>query len=265
MPEVAVVTGAARGFGREIARRLAARGYTLLLTDVDVPKLQRTAETLGEPAHPHAADVRSPEDHRRVAESAAGLGRLAVWVNNAGIARAGKTWEHSDADVTTQVEVNLLGTIHGSRTAVRAMGAAGGQVLNVASVAGLGPVPGLAAYAATKAAVLNFSISLQGELTLAKLPIRVRALCPDAADTRLVADVRGSEDSAVLFSGNGLLAPEKVAEAALAMLDGRRIVASLPPHRAALARVGALAPGVGLPALALLRRLGERRRRAPRR
>jgi short-subunit dehydrogenase len=262
MPEVAVVTGAARGFGREIARGLVARGYLLLVTDIDVADLERTAAALGPAAHPHAADARKPEDHRRVAEAAAELGRLAVWVNNAGIARAGKAWDHADADVTAQVEVNLLGAVHGSRAAVRAMGSRGGRILNVASIAGLGPVPGLAVYAATKAGVLNFSTSLQGELNLARLPVRVHALCPDAADTKLVGDVRGSEDSAVLFSGNGLLSPETVAETALGMLDGRRIVASLPFHRAALARVGALAPRAGLPALALLRRLGNRRRRA---
>jgi short-subunit dehydrogenase len=263
MPKVAVVTGAARGFGREIARQLTARGYALLITDVDATELERTAAALGDSAHPHAADARSPEDHREVAAAAARLGSLAVWVNNAGIARAGKAWQHSDGAVTQQVEVNLLGAIHGSRAAVEGMGVRGGHILNVASISGLGPVPGLAVYAATKAGVLNFSTSLQGELDLAKLPIRVHALCPDAADTKLVGDVRGIEDSAVLFSGNGLLSPESVADAAVAMLDGRRIVASLPAYRAALARVGALAPRAGWPALALLRRVGERRRRAP--
>lgn len=257
---VAVVTGGARGFGHEIARRLVARGHDVIITDIDADAVGPAAEAIG--ATGVVADARLPGDHRKVAAAAAERGRLTVWVNNAGVARAGKPWEQSDEDVAVTVEANLLGVIHGSRVAIGAMRAHGGHVVNIASMSGLGPVPGLSVYAATKAGVVNFTASLQGELDLDRIPVRVHALCPHAADTSLVRGVQGHADSAILFSQRTLLDPGAVADAAVALLDGRRIVRSMPVHWAALSRIGAAMPTVGLRTLATLRAIGDRRRRS---
>jgi NAD(P)-dependent dehydrogenase (short-subunit alcohol dehydrogenase family) len=259
--ESAVVTGAARGFGREIARRLVARGHRVLITDLDADAVGVTAAELG--ATGIVADVRVPADHRRTAAAAAALGPVGIWVNNAGVLRAGKAWEHPDDDVALMVEVNLLGVIHGSRAAVEAMRGRGGHLLNIASMSAHGPVPGLAVYAATKSGVLNFSTSLQGDLDLERIPIRVHALCPDAADTALVRNEQSHPDTAILFSLHaGLLSPDEVADAAVRLLDGRRVVRSMPATRAGLARIGGLIPRVGLPVLARMRASGDRRRLA---
>jgi short-subunit dehydrogenase len=257
---VAVVTGAARGFGREIARRLVARGHRVLITDLDADAVTAAAAELGATAV--TADARVPGDHARVAAAAAELGPVGVWVNNAGVLRAGQSWEQPDEDIALQVDVNLLGVVHGSRAAVRVMRKRGGHLLNIASMSAHGPVPGLAVYAATKAAVLSFSTSLAGELDLAGLPIRVHALCPDAADTALVRAEQESPDTALLFSQRGLLTPAAVADAAVGMLDGRRIVRTLPAHRAGAMRIAGTLPRLGLPVLARLRAQGERRRTA---
>ncbi|QFZ20152.1 SDR family NAD(P)-dependent oxidoreductase [Saccharothrix syringae] len=256
--DVAVVTGAARGFGLEIARRLRGRGFSVLLTDVD-DAVVPVAEGLG--GHGVVADVRDPAAHREVAARAAALGRLVLWVNNAGVLATGPAWEHDDAAVRRLVEVNVLGVVHGSRVAVEAMRGHGGTVLNVSSMSALGPVPGLAVYAACKAAVLNFGLSLEGDLRREGVPVRVLTCCPDAADTDMVRGVRSDPDSAILFSSaGGLLSAARVAERAVGMLDGRRLVRALPAHRAVMARAGAVLPSVGLRAIAVLRRLGERRR-----
>jgi len=256
----AVVTGAARGFGKEIARRLVARGHRVLITDVDAGAVAAAAAELGAGCTGIVADARSAADHRRAADAAAELGPVTAWVNNAGVLRAGKVWELAEDDVAGQVEVNLLGVVHGSRAAVEAMRGRGGHLLNIASMSAHGPVPGLAVYAATKAAVLSFTTSLAGELALAGLPIRAHALCPDAADTALVRGERAHADTAILFSRPTLLTADAVADAAVALLAGRRIVRSLPPARGGLARIGGLLPVVGLPVLARLRARGERRR-----
>lgn len=260
---VAVVTGAGRGFGRDIARRLVARGHQVVITDLDEAAVGATAAEIG--ATGIVADARVADDHRRVGAAAQALGPVRVWVNNAGVLRAGKVWEHADDDVALMIEANLLGVVHGSRAAVEVMrtpvaGVGDGHLLNIASMSAHGPVPGLAVYAATKAAVLNFSLSLQGDLDLDGLPIRVHALCPDAADTAMVRAEQGHRDTAILFSQTTLLTSDEVADAALALLDGRRMVRSMPPLRAALARTGALLPRIGLPALARMRAQGERRR-----
>jgi NAD(P)-dependent dehydrogenase (short-subunit alcohol dehydrogenase family) len=258
---VAVVTGGARGFGREIARRLVARGHRVVITDLDADAVGVTAGEIG--AVPVTADARDAAAHRRVAREAADLGPVTVWVNNAGVLRAGRAWDQPESDIALMVEANLLGVVHGSRAAVEVMRPRGGHLLNIASMSAHGPVPGLAVYAATKAAVLAFTTSLQGELALARLPIRAHALCPDAADTALVRDEQANPDSALLHSQpGGLLAPGRVADAAIALLDGRRVVRSLPVSRAALMRIGAVTPRVALPVLGALRAWGDRRRAA---
>lgn len=259
---VAVVTGAGRGFGLEIARRLLGRGFIVLFTDVDEAAVADGARLLGPGAHGLVADAREASAHRETAAAARALGRVTVWVNNAGVARAAKIWEHPDADVELTVRVNLLGVMHGSRAAIEAMQpTGGGHILNIASMSAFGPVPGLGVYAATKAGVHSFTTSLQGDLDLAGVPIRVHALCPDAADTRMVSDVAGEPEAALLFSGLGLLSAGKVADAALDLLDGRRIVKSMPVYRSGLVRFSNLVPTAGLLTLALFRRIGERRRR----
>lgn len=258
----AVVTGAARGFGLEIAKRLIGRGHFVVLADVDPAGVERAAASLGTRAAGVVADVRDPEAHARVAAAAASHGPLAVWVNNAGVAPTGKAWQHTDGELRRTVDVNLLGVVYGSRAAVGAMEARGGQILNIASLAGLGPVPGLTVYAATKAAIVSFTIGLQGDLDLAGVPIRAHVLCPDASDTRMVRDVAGEPDAALLFSGGGLLEPGDVADEAVAMLDGRRLVRTVPAWRAGIVRAGALTPSAGLKVLRAMRWYGDRRRPA---
>jgi short-subunit dehydrogenase len=123
-------------------------------------------------------------------------------------------------------------------------------------------VPGLGVYAATKAAVLSFSVSLQGDLDLAGRRVKVHVLCPDASDTRMVRDVVEEPDSALLFSGGDLLDPGMVADRAVAMLDGRRLVQTIPGWRSGLVRGSAVVPTVGLKVLRALRWWGDRRRPA---
>ena len=262
---VAVVTGAGRGFGREIARRLAGRGYTVLASDVDGDAAQQTAEAIGGKAFSMALDVRDPDAHRAAAAAASEQGRLAVWINNAGVLRTDKAWEHGDDEVALSVETNVLGVMYGARAAVDAMraGAAGDEhIINMASLSSFGPVPGLAVYGATKHAVLGFTSSLQGDLQQAGIPIRMHALCPDGADTAMVREHDSDEDAAIIWSAPRLLSAGEVADAVVGLLDSKRIVQSLPGRRGALARVSGLAPRAGLMLTGALRRLGERKREA---
>jgi len=259
--ETAVVTGAGRGIGLEIARRLAARGYAVLATDVDEQAAERTAAELGEAAWAMAVDVRDPEEHRRAAAAAAERGTLRVWVNSAGVLRTLKVWEHSDDEVRMMVEANLLGVIWGSRAAVDAMRSGGGQIINIASLSAFGAVPGLSVYAGTKAGVLNFTTSLQGDLQQAGIDIAVHAVCPDSVGTDMVQERAGDPDSAIIFSAPRILTAAEVAERTVALLDGDKIVQVIPAWRGWLARSLAPFPRVGLKLLSTFRRSGERKRK----
>ena len=255
----AVVTGGGRGLGLAIARRLAAQGLAVLITDLDAEAADRAARSLGAPAWSAGLDVRDPEACRAVAREAATRGGLSVWVNNAGVLFAGSAWGHSDAEVELTVAVNLLGVVHGARAALEQM-ADGGRILNVASLSALGLAPGLAVYAASKHGVLAFGTSLAADLHAAGRRIEVRTLCPDVIDTRMVRDQVDSPEAAILWSGPAPLAVEDVADRAMTLLSGPRPRAVVPAWRGELLRVLYRFPRLALPSLSLLARLGRARR-----
>ncbi len=158
-----MVTGAARGIGRATAELLVRRGYAVVLTDVDADAVARTAAAIGAVAG-IPQDVRDEASHATVAAEALRHGPLTVWVNNAGVGDDGTLADLPSAAVDRLVDVNLKGVLWGMRAAMGAFGAQGGDIVNVASLSGLGPVPGLSTYAATKAAVVSLSTSVALEV-----------------------------------------------------------------------------------------------------
>lgn len=220
--EAAVVTGAGQGLGRAIAQRLAERGSSVLIADVNEEAARQTASELPS-AQAFELDVRDPEACRAAASRAQELGRLKVWVNNAGVlVPEGEAWTHSTEALERMIAVNLNGVVHGSLAAVEAMRGTGGKILNVTSMMAIDdPYPNIAVYGASKRAAHAFSVSLRQELEHAGLPIEVKILCPDRIATALCFDnVNESEEE--LRARGGLLEPDEVAQAAMALLDGDR-------------------------------------------
>jgi len=220
--EAAVVTGAGQGLGRAIAHRLAGRGHAVLIADVNGEAAQRTASELPS-GEAFELDVRDAEACRAAASRAQELGRLTTWVNNAGVlAPEAESWTHPAETAERMIAVNLNGVVHGSLAAVEAMRGSGGQILNVTSMMALDePHPNIAVYGASKHGAHAFSVSLRQELEHAGVPIEVKILCPDRIATALCFDnVTESEEE--LRAGGGLLEPDEVAQAALALLDGDR-------------------------------------------
>jgi NAD(P)-dependent dehydrogenase (short-subunit alcohol dehydrogenase family) len=258
--DTAVVTGAGRGIGREIARLLIARGMSVLVTDANEGAAHETAELLGDRAWPMALDVRDVDAHRAAAAATTERGPLKVWVNNAGVLRTQKSWEHSDEEIRLMVEANLLGVLWGSRAAVEAMRPQGGDIVNMASMSSFGPVPGLAVYGATKHAVLGFTESLQGDLDDAGIPIRTHAICPDAVDTGMVRERQADEEAAIIFSAPRFLTPEEVAQKVVACIGERKPVLPIPASRAVLVRTMALFPRLNLRLIPLFKKAGARKR-----
>jgi len=260
----AVVTGAGRGLGREIARLLVERGHLVLVTDVDEAAATATAAELGERAVARVVDVR---DHAQVTaardEIVARAGRLDVWVNNAGVLMTGPAWEQDDAARRLMIEVNAIGTINGTIAAVDAMrwpaGAGdGGHVVNIVSLAGLTAVAGEAVYAASKHAAIGFSLSTMADLRAAGIKnIDISCVCPDGIWTPMLHDKLDDPGSALSFSGK-LLQPEDVVDAVRKVLDKPRLVTAVPGWRGVVARVGDAIPSFGLAAVPLVVKQGRR-------
>jgi NAD(P)-dependent dehydrogenase (short-subunit alcohol dehydrogenase family) len=259
--KTAVVTGAGKGLGREIASGLAKKGFAVLATDIDAEAAAATARAIGGAVWSMRQDVRDPASHREVARAANGRGSLEIWVNNAGVLHTGHAWDHRDELVQQMVEVNLLGMLWGARAAVEAMRARGGHLINVASLSSITPAPGLAVYGATKQAVLGFTISLAGDLERAALPIKVSAVCPDGIDTDMVRSVRGSKEAGLVFASPKLLTVQEVAGVVLDLVDKPKLVVTIPRSRGALAHALRPFPSTGLRTLKPFLWFGERQRR----
>jgi short-subunit dehydrogenase len=262
VPGGAVVTGAGRGLGRQIARLLVGRGHQVLLTDLDEAAAVAAAAELGEAATGMRVDVR---DHHQLEAARDAIvrraGRLDVWVNNAGVLLTGPAWEQTAEQRRLMFEVNALGTVNGTVTAIEGMRPAGGHVVNIVSLAGLSPVPGEAVYAGTKHAVLGFSLSTLADLRLAGITnIHVSCVCPDGIWTPMLHDKLDDPASALSFSGK-LLQPAEVVAAVSRLLDRPRPVAAVPAWRGVQARIAGALPGIGLRAMPLVVALGRRNQR----
>lgn len=186
--QVAIVTGAARGIGLAIARRLCADGLRVALADIDASTALTAATALGGRALPVACNVAdSTAVNAMVATVLDRWGRIDVLVNNAGIVGPNKPLiEVADDEWARTLAVNLTGVFNCCRAVVPHMLEAGwGRIVNVASIAGKEGNPNLAAYSATKAAVIGLTKSLGKEL--ATTEIRVNCIAPAVIETEILA------------------------------------------------------------------------------
>jgi NAD(P)-dependent dehydrogenase (short-subunit alcohol dehydrogenase family) len=178
----ALVTGGSSGIGLAIARGLRDDGYALTLAARKPERLEEAARELE--AHAVAADVTSEEDCvRLVAEHGERHGGLDVLVNSAGVGIARPIAELSAKHWDLQQNVNLRGAFLVTRESLPLLREARGHVINLASIAGTIPTPGLAGYGASKAALISLTHSLNREE--AGSGVRATALCPAFVDTRM--------------------------------------------------------------------------------
>jgi len=184
VPQSALVTGGSSGIGLAIARALRDDGYELTLASRTAEKVEAAAAELD--AHAVAADVSREEDcERLVAAHAERFGGLDVLVNSAGIGIGGRIEDLQAKHLDLQLGVNLRGLILVTRHALPLLNASRGHVINLASIAGTEPTPGLAVYGATKAAVLALTRSLNAEVE--GDGVRCTAIAPAFVDTPMAS------------------------------------------------------------------------------
>ena len=188
--KVALVTGASRGIGYAAAHRMAAEGARVCITARKADALAEAAAALGGPdvAVWAAGSADNPEHQdEAIAAALAAFGRLDVLVNNTGINPAfGPLTQLEDGAARKIMDVNVLGALHWTRKSLEAgLGADGaGAIVNIASIAGLSPAPGIAYYGVSKSALIGLTTQLAAELAPA---VRVNAVAPAVVKTKFAS------------------------------------------------------------------------------
>jgi len=219
----ALVTGASRGIGLAIAERLVEEGARVVVTARKAEALEQAVATLGGPEVALGVTGRSDDaDHRAETfeRATAAFGPVELLVNNTGINPVFGPLVDLDLDAARKIaETNIISTLAWTQGAYRAgLGDRGGAVVNVSSIAGVQPAPGIAFYGVTKAAVIQLTQSLSIELAPA---IRVNAVAPAIIKTRFAEALYAHDEEAVAshYPLRRLGVPEDVAGAVAFLLS----------------------------------------------
>lgn len=209
--QVALITGAGKGIGKAVAKRLAAEGVHVALLARTESDLKAVAEEILQAHDVRVGYAKADVSNRQEVEAAVAtlreqVGPVDILINNAGIAAFGKVMEMDPEEWERIVRVNLFGTYYVTRAALPdMMERKSGAIMNVSSTSGLRGAATTSAYSASKFGVQGFTESLMQEAR--KYNIRVTALTPSTVNTELASNIGlpiGAEDR--------MLQPEDLAE-----------------------------------------------------
>lgn len=241
------VTGAARGIGLATATEFIAAGARVALGDLDDDLAVEAADALGDRASGHALDVTDKSSYAAFLDAAEAVhGRpLDVLVNNAGVMPNGPFLDQEERLDRLTMDVNVYGVIYGMRLALPGMAQRGrGHVVNVCSLAGKFPIPGLAVYNASKFAAVGLTAATR--LEMQGTGVSVTAVLPSAVRTDLSSGI----DYGVLPAVD----PEDIARAVVKSVHSRAAEIAVPSYVGAAAKAASLVPE---PLLRALRRLAH--------
>ena len=220
--KVAIVTGAGSGIGESIAVSFANVGAHVVVAEINATTGKATADEIGALGRKSLAFTMDVQDSKQVAKlvdaTMSEFGRIDILVNNAGntypmtpvVAMTEEYWDEL-------INLNLKGTFLCSKAIARVMiDQNSGNIINMASGAGLRAVPGLAQYGASKAGIINLTLTLAAEL--ARYHIRVNAIAPGSIETAQGAAIRGPSQERI--ERHGILSgrighPDDIAAAAI--------------------------------------------------
>jgi len=232
---VAVVTGGARGIGRQIAADLVVRGYRVVIGDLDEDATRRTATELGGAVSAVRLDI---TDRELVAKTIdfveSTIGPIAVWVNNAGIMPTGAFAGQDPALARAVVDVDYAALVEVTGAILpRFLSRNSGTLINLGSATGLKPLAGLAVYSGAKAAVIGFSDALRRELR--GTGVTVRVVLPNLVSTAMGAGITPPRLSPAVTA-------EQVSRAVLRAIESGPFAVTVPRILGPVLRISRLLP-----------------------
>jgi NAD(P)-dependent dehydrogenase (short-subunit alcohol dehydrogenase family) len=267
MGKTFLISGCASGIGKHMALALARapEQHNLMLIDLDGAALERVVAEHGlanvKRVMTRQHDVRDAAGWERVvAAMVERFGALDVMLNIAGYLKPGYIDAQSPDELDRHIDVNVKGVMYATRIGAQQMKRQGrGHIVNIASLAGIGHVPGLSAYCASKHAVRGFSLAVAHEL--ARHGIAVSVVCPDAVETPMLDLQVSYDEAAMTFGGGRGLSLEEVEHALMNVLEHRPLEVLLPvpgSGRAVLSKLANAFPA--LTKLGLRRTLAQGRK-----
>jgi len=208
--KTALVTGAGAGIGRAVTELLAAHGCHVIAGDIsDMVATYSGKENIT----PVLLDVREPPQWKQAIATGIQLkGRIDWLFNVAGVIAPEYVYEADTQHIDRVIDINLKGTMYGCSLVSPYMVRQGsGHIVNISSLAGLAPVPGLSIYVASKFGVRGYSLAIA--LELKDKGVKVTVVCPDATNTHMLDEQVNLPEATLTFSGDKVLSPEEVAEA----------------------------------------------------
>ncbi len=245
-----LITGAASGFGFALARTLLSRGDRVMACDINTAPMEqlRAFATALDQLTLRQLDVRDPAQWAQTMQAAVRLWpRIDTVMNVAGVLRPDFIADIQPADIELTFDVNTKGAIHGTHAAFRVMRNQSdengrGHIINLASMAGIAPVPGMSIYSASKFALRGYSLTIAHELK--QYGISMTVICPSGADTPMVEPYKHKPQAALIFIAPLLTIDQVVHVIVNRALVKRPMEIALPRPRALLAKFAGSFPSV---------------------
>jgi len=245
--KVVWLTGSASGVGLALTREFLARGYLVVASDINLLELRKqfSAELKNKNILLYKLDITKQSDWQIVLKATIRkFKKLDILLNIAGYVKPGFLLNIDAKDIDRHININFKGVLNGSLTAAQEMTKSkkGGHIINIASLAGLTPLPGMGLYSASKFAVRSISIVLAHELR--EKNIFVTVLCPDLIKTPMFdLQLNYEKESALVFSGRKPLTTQDIVNVMFRkILPKKPMEVTLPMYRGILCKIGNLFP-----------------------
>lgn len=246
LPKVCFITGCASGIGKQLSVDAYKRGYLLVVTDININALHALANEQqwdSQRAICLCLDVRNLDHWEKAMEAAIiQFGRIDILMNVAGVLMGGFVYEPcSTQEVELHININIKGLMYGCYTATKYMVTQqSGHIINISSLAGIAPVPGLSVYTASKYAVRGYSLAIASELR--EKNVFVSVVCPDAVETPMLERQIDMPQAVLAFSAKPLQVAQVVGLIFDHVIPKRPLEAMLPKARGFISKLTMVFP-----------------------